>query len=207
MRKLLVVPAPRALPLAQLPRAERVDAARNREAILCAARRLVAEQGPEAITMDRLAAAAGVGKGTLFRHFGDRAGLFHALLDESERRLQEGFIRGPAPLGPGAPERDRIVAFGRALLELTADRGELLLAATPPNGGPRYASPVFQAYWGHLLVLLEPLVGAARATYLADVLLGALAPELVVYQLRRGMTLDELQERFTELSAGLLGVD
>ena len=112
-------------------RAERVDAARNREAILGAARRLFAERGPASITMDRLAGAAGVGKGTLFRRFGDRAGLFHALLDETERRLQEGFIRGPAPLGPGAPARERLIAFGHALLELTAERGELLLAATP----------------------------------------------------------------------------
>ena len=122
-------------------RPERVDAARNREAILCAARRLVAEQGPASITMDRLAEAAGVGKGTLFRRFGDRASLFHALLDESERRLQEGFIRGPAPLGPGAPPRERLIAFGRALLELTAERGELLLAATPDTAQRAFDSP------------------------------------------------------------------
>ena len=100
---------------------------RNREAILCAARRLVAEEGPGSITMDRLAEAAGVGKGTLFRRFGDRASLFHALLDESERRLQEGFIRGPAPLGPGAPPRERAdrVRPGAA----RADRGARRSAA------------------------------------------------------------------------------
>jgi AcrR family transcriptional regulator len=183
----------------QSVRAERVDAVRNREAILCAARRLVAEQGPGSITMDRLAEAAGVGKGTLFRRFGDRASLFHALLDESERRLQEGFIRGPAPLGPGAPPRERMIAFGRALLDLTADRGELLLEALPPLASGRYDSPVHQAYRGHLTVLLERLVDPDRAGYLADVLLGALAPELVVHQLRSGMELAEIQQRFAEL--------
>jgi AcrR family transcriptional regulator len=156
--------------------------------------------------MDRLAAAAGVGKGTLFRRFGDRAGLFHALLDESERRLQEGFIRGPAPLGPGAAERERLVAFGDALLELTAERGELLLAAIPAEARARYAGPVQQAYWSHLVVLLEALVGAERAPYLADVLLGALAPELVLHQIRRGMTLPELRQRFAELISQLLPV-
>lgn len=180
---------------------------RNREAILCAARRLVDERGADAITMDALAAAAGVGTGTLFRHFGDRAGLFHALLDESERRLQEGIIRGPAPLGPGAPPAERLEAFGHALIAFTADRAELLLAASPPLGAPRYASPVFQAYWGHLWVLLEPVVGPPRASYLADVLLSALTPELVVHQLRRGSTLGELQTRFSELVADLLGGD
>ena len=97
--------------------------------------------GPGSITMDRLAAAAGVGKGTLFRHFGDRAGLFHALLDESERRLQEGFIRGPAPLGPGAPERERV--DGVRPRAARADRRARRTAAggdAPRPASSRYAS-------------------------------------------------------------------
>ena len=53
--------------------------------------------------MEAVACEAGVGKGTLFRRFGDRASLFHALIDDRERDFQEAFIRGPAPLGPGAP--------------------------------------------------------------------------------------------------------
>src|SRR5438270_8492855 len=153
------MPTPRQLPVLAPQRPERVDAARNREAILCAARQLLAEQGAASITMDRLAVAAGVGKGTLFRRFGDRAGLFHALLDESERRLQEGFIRGPAPLGPGAPARERLIAFGRSLLELTAERGELLLAALPATAELRRSSPVHLAYRSHLLSLLEQPAG------------------------------------------------
>lgn len=49
------------------------DALRNRALLLDAARRLVAERGADAVTMDDVAAAAGVGKGTLFRRFGSRA--------------------------------------------------------------------------------------------------------------------------------------
>ena len=82
---------------------ERSDAARNRELILAAARRLFEEEGPAAVSMDRVAEEAGVGKGTLYRRFGDRSGLALALLDARERELQEELIRGPAPLGPGAP--------------------------------------------------------------------------------------------------------
>jgi len=149
------MPEPVELPLAPDVRTERVDAARNREAILVAAERLLRARGCDSITMDELAFEAGVGKGTVLRRFGDRAGLFHALLDESERRLQEGFIRGPAPLGPGAPPRERLIAFGHALLALTAERGDLLLEALPPLAGLRYESPVHQAYRGHLVVLLE----------------------------------------------------
>ena len=71
--------------------------------------------------MDAVAAEAGVGKGTLFRGFGDRAGLVLALLTEQERRLQEDVIRGPAPLGPGAPPVERLIAFGERLFAHYAD--------------------------------------------------------------------------------------
>ncbi len=92
------------LPLIQ-PEApkERADAARNRQRILEAAGALVAEQGIEAISMDDVARAACVGTGTLYRRFGDRAGLAFALLDEQTRDFQNALISGPPPLGPGAP--------------------------------------------------------------------------------------------------------
>ena len=63
---------------------ERGDAARNRRLLLDAARTLIAERGPDAVSTDDIAAAAGVGKGTLFRRFGSRAGLMLELLDEDE---------------------------------------------------------------------------------------------------------------------------
>lgn len=95
------------------PRAERADAARNRELLLAAARAMIAEDGVENVTMDALAERAGVGKGTVFRRFGSRAGIFRALLDDSEYRFQERVLSGPPPLGPGAPPRERIIAYGR----------------------------------------------------------------------------------------------
>jgi AcrR family transcriptional regulator len=188
------------LPLTPEPRVERIDAARNRAAILEAAARLLRAGGTESITMDRLACEAGVGKGTVFRRFGDRASLFHALLDDSERRLQEAFIRGPAPLGPGAPPEERLCAFGRALLALTVERGDLLLAAQAPVRGSRFRSPVYGAYLAHIRSLLTEL-GCEHWEYLADVLLAALDPELVLHQLARGMTLEELERSWEQLVA------
>jgi AcrR family transcriptional regulator len=175
-----------------------VDAIRNRAAILEAAERMLRDQGAEAITMDRLACEAGVGKGTLFRRFGDRASLFHALLDESERRLQEGFIRGPAPLGPGAPPVDRLVAFGHALLDLTVERGDLLLAAQPPEPGLQYRSPVYAAYRAHVRALLGE-AGVEDPDYLADVLLAVLAPELIINQLEGGIDLERCKRGWAGL--------
>lgn len=185
-------------------RAERADAARNRAAILHAAERLLRDQGAEAITMDRLACQAGVGKGTLFRRFGDRANLFHALLDETERRLQEGFIRGPAPLGPGAPPAERLIAFGHALIELTAERGDLLLAAQPQELALRYKSAVHGAYRAHVSHLLRELE-AAEDEYLADVMLGALVPELILHQFERGMTTQDCRDGWENLVRRLVG--
>ncbi len=84
---------------------ERADAARNRERILCAARSLFAERGAGCVSMDDVAAAAGVGKGTLFRRFGSRAALAHAVLSEQESAFQEGFIRGEPPWARGRRRR------------------------------------------------------------------------------------------------------
>ncbi|MBV9338970.1 MAG: TetR/AcrR family transcriptional regulator [Solirubrobacterales bacterium] len=186
------------LPQVESGRARRIDAVRNREAILDAATRLLRDRGAAAITMDCVASEAGVGKGTLFRRFGDRAGLFHALLDESERRLQEGFIRGPAPLGPGAPPAERLIAFGQELLQLTAKRGDLFLASLPPEHGLRYRSPVYGAYRAHVRTLLEQ-AGVAHADYVADGLLAALDPELIMHQLGRGLSLEECQRGWATL--------
>lgn len=95
---------------------ERGDAARNRLLLLHAARTLIDERGTEAVSMDDIATAAGVGKGTLFRRFGSRAGLMMVLLDEDERALQQAYLFGPPPLGPDAPPLQRLLAFGHERL-------------------------------------------------------------------------------------------
>jgi AcrR family transcriptional regulator len=96
------------------PKPERADAARNRQQLLATAREMLAESGPDQLTMDALAERSGLGKGTVFRRFGTRAGIFQALLDDGERGLQEQVLSGPPPLGPGAPPIERLIAYGRA---------------------------------------------------------------------------------------------
>lgn len=71
-------------------RPPRSDAQRNRELLLETAQRLFAEQGVENVSMSAIAEAAGVGKGTLYRHFPDgKQTLCHTLLDKEQRELQE----------------------------------------------------------------------------------------------------------------------
>ena len=96
------------------PRAERADATRNRLLLLAAARTIITTQGVDKLTMDGLAERAGLGKGTVFRRFGTRAGIFQALLDDEERDFQQAVLSGPPPLGPGATPLDRLIAYGRA---------------------------------------------------------------------------------------------
>src|SRR5881227_2690147 len=108
---------------------ERADAARNRLKILEAARMLFAERGVDNVSMDDVAREACVGKGTLYRRFGDRASLALALLDEHERELQESLLRGEPPLGPGAPAHDRLHAFGEAYLDVLDTHHALIVEA------------------------------------------------------------------------------
>src|SRR3954470_2927711 len=78
----------------------RADAARNRARLLEAATRLVAEHGAAGVTMEAVAAPASVGKGTVFRRFGDRTGLLTALLDHSEKTFPAAFVTVRGHLGP-----------------------------------------------------------------------------------------------------------
>jgi AcrR family transcriptional regulator len=197
---------PLELPLFEPARHERADAARNREAIMCAAQRLVSERGADCVTMDEVAYAAGVGKGTLFRRFGDRAGLLRALLDERERAFQEDFIRGAPPLGPGAGARERLIAFGRRALEDLELQGDLILAAEHGAPGLRLLHRVYAAHRAHVAVLLADVAPARDGEYIADVLLGALAAEVVLYQRRvLGMSVQRLADGWVAMLDGLLG--
>ena len=168
------------LPVIQEEVPLRADAARNRDKVLAAAERLFREHGPSCVSMDAVAAEAGVGKGTLFRGFGDRAGLVLALLTEQERRLQEDVIRGPAPLGPGAPPVERLVAFGERLLEHWAQHGELI-AAAEQGGAMRYRSAPFSFYRLHVQTLVQEAVPGEDWEYLADSLLAAIRVDHIRY--------------------------
>ncbi|MGW6903102.1 TetR/AcrR family transcriptional regulator [Streptomyces sp. NPDC054940] len=135
---------------------ERADAARNRARLLEAAALLVAERGAEHVTMREVAETAGVGKATLFRRFGDRDGLLLALLGEAEAEFEEAYTEGPPPLGPGAPARDRLEAFGCALIErivADADLGAALSRQVLPKR--RHASDTGRAFHQHVSSLLR----------------------------------------------------
>src|SRR3954451_3269300 len=139
------------LPVDDSAPSERGDAARNRGLLLDAARRLIADRGAEAVTMDDVAAAAGVGKGTLFRRFGSRAGLMLVLLDEDEKVQQQAFMFGPPPLGPGAPPLERLLAHRESRLKIFM-RHRALLSDANRDPQMRFNEPMM-LHHRHIRVL------------------------------------------------------
>ena len=191
------------LPVIQPAAAERSDAARNRERILCTARRRFAERGASCVSMDDIADAAGVGKGTLFRRFGSRAALASAVLSDDEARLQEGFIRGEPPLGPGAPARERLIAFGCARLDLLDAHAELIAAAEV--AGAHLGSEPYAASRLHVSLLLREIDPDCDAELLADTLLAPLSAGMFLYQRDvRGVALERLKAGWRALLEGVL---
>ena len=170
------------------PRAERADAARNRRHLLATARQMLAEHGPNTLTMDGLAERAGLGKGTVFRRFGTRAGIFAALLDDDEQAFQRQVLSGPPPLGPGAPPLERLIAYGRARTGFLIAHGDIARAALdgyqPIPAGSQ--SPISQL---HIRMLLGQLdLSGADLDMLATQLTAALDGPFLLYLAASGTT-------------------
>jgi len=163
------------------PHAERADAARNRVHLLTTARQMLAEQGAARLTMDGLAERAGLGKGTVFRRFGTRAGIFQALLDDDEREFQERVLSGPPPLGPGAAPLERLIAYGRAravFMVRLRDIARAALDGSQPTPAGRQ-TPMSQV---HIRMLLAGLsLGRADLDMLAIQLTAALDGPVLLY--------------------------
>lgn len=187
------------------PHRERSDAVRNRRRLLDVAARLVAEHGAENITMDQVAAGAGVGKGTVFRRFGDRAGLMRALLDHAEKSFQQAFLTGPPPLGPGATPADRLRAFGTAAIEHRLRYRDLYLASELPAPRRYGEDPPRDLAARHIVMLLDAAGVSGDVEVFAEGLLAYLdTPLLNHLNTRRGMTAEHLSAGWVEMVGHLI---
>ena len=191
------VPSRRGLPSGTA--AERRDAARNRERLLQAARELIAQCGAEDLTMDRLAEHAGVGKGTVFRRFGSRAGLMLTLLSESEADFQARFMFGPPPLGPGAPGLERLISFGAERISYVMEFGDLVLAAEHASRG-RFEAPAAALWHRHIEVLLREEGFGPDPWLMAGSLAATLDPERLLNLVKaHGVTAERLTASWQDL--------
>ena len=159
------------------PRRERADAARNRARILASAEVLFAEYGVGAVSMDQIATAAGVGKGTLFRRFGDKAGLGVALLATRERDLQQAILSGPPALGPGAEPAARLAAFLTAYQDFLDAHLDLIRMSETASPSARYRVGAYRFWHRHVAMLLHAARPDLDADYLAHTLLALLSAD------------------------------
>jgi AcrR family transcriptional regulator len=180
---------------------ERCDAAEHRQQVLAAAARLFGERGVQAVTMDDIARAAGVGKGTLYRRYAHKGLLCLALLESCWRRFQEDAVAELARTATCLSPLARLTRFlGRLVdwIEGHIDWLDVIAGAAREQPGDACRGPIFQ--WQHRVVagLLAQASDQGEAAvedpvYTADVLLAALAVNLYAYQRRvRGYTPEQI---------------
>jgi len=127
------------IPAQALPRVQRADARRNRDAVLDAARKLMATDGLDT-QMDDIAREAGVGVGTVYRHFPNKEDLIYALAEHRFERLAEFARDALAEEDPG-PAFERYLYRGaelqvtdRSLSEIMRDRPDAMQAGAQRVG-------------------------------------------------------------------------
>ncbi|MGW2014200.1 TetR/AcrR family transcriptional regulator [Streptomyces sp. NPDC001927] len=190
--------------LPQPERRTRKDAARNRQAVLEAADALFARsERPEDLTMADIAAAAGVGKGTLFRAFGDRAGLLRALYEARLEPVVEAVETGPPPLGPTAPPQDRVPALLDAILCFKLDNRPLALALEESGTSSSPYQAGHYAHWhDRLRSVLEQLPALPNPAFTAHALLAATRADLVEQLAgKEGVPREQLRAQLAEYAS------
>jgi len=197
-------PAAPALPM-QGWRPQREAATRNHQALLDAAAELVRERGVADVDVRDIASRAGVGVGTVYRRFGDKANLIAAVIGQQERDLQDALLSGPAPLGPGAPPADRLAAFLQALCALTEANLDILTASEGASPAARFRIGAYSAWRLHVTVLLRQADPALDADWWADTLLAPLGAALYRHQRReRGFSAERIAANTTAAARRLL---
>src|SRR5262245_36220821 len=168
-------------------RRERRDARENRQQILAIAKQLFAAQGIDRTTMHEIARAAGVGQGTLYRHFADKGEICHALIREDLAAFQErvgAMIGGADAAGSPLARLEILIAEKN---RLTESHLPLLAAMEETPAGVRRGKPFRGPFhsWLHeqisnLLVqaIAQGEVAPLDVAFTADALLAAVAPPI-----------------------------
>lgn len=187
-------------------RAERRDAAENRQRVLAAAKALFAEHGVANVHMAQIAEAAGVGKGTLYRRFANKADLCVALMHDQLSEHQAAMLaRLQGMQEAKVPYLARLQDFLEEVVSFTEQHVPLLFEVQRGGqiGGLEGDSPFFE--WQHMTVsgLLNAAVRAGELpahTHVAmrvDLLLAPLTASYFRY-LRRRYSLAEIRRAMRE---------
>ncbi|MGI5242762.1 TetR/AcrR family transcriptional regulator [Dactylosporangium sp. CA-139066] len=148
-------------------RQPRADAVRNRQRVLSAASEAFAESGPS-VSLDDVARRAGVGPGTVHRHFPTKDALFAAVIEDRLRQLAERAAALADAADPGP-------AFFDFFHHLAGEAAQnlALSAALTDTAGP---GPAIHAAGAQLEAALSRLLERAQAA-------GAVRPDLTTREL------------------------
>ncbi len=134
------------------PREPRSDATRNHQALIRAATAAVHQEGPR-VPMATIAADAGVGIGTLYRHFATREDLLAYLTHGS---FEQVLANAQAAARTGATAAAALQLFIEAAI---GQRNELVL---PLHGGPPAAAPATRALQQQIHQIIQQIIDRGR---------------------------------------------
>ncbi len=172
----------------EVGRAVRSDAVENRRRILESAREAFAERGVDGISMHQIGRTAGVGQGTLYRHFEHKGALCSALLSEEIEGFVEEMRRRTEGRGSAL---GRLKWFSGRVARFNEENGALLGAIRDSAAGGRrvelYNNPFYERLKGTVVGLLNEAADGETSPELdtecvADTLLAALNIDLYLYQ-------------------------
>lgn len=190
--------------------AERRDAAENRRKILAAAKQLLETRPIQEICMDEVARTAGVGKGTVYRRFEDRAALCRALLNDVATDLQNAAL---ADFGvpSGSSWTQRINRLLEELFDFHANNAQILSEARSCSRGNRFEHPAHAWQRATLVAYLKQANHAGEssvrdAPFVADLVLSGLDPDLITFHMECGSSQSKLRNRFLASASQTLGL-
>jgi AcrR family transcriptional regulator len=135
---------------------------RLREKILTSALELFAHNGFDRVTADELAAGARVGKGSVYRQFGSKEGLYAAAIIAGSRKLRSQIERA---LQEERSYPDRIDAIVRHVLSSLRDRGDFFVLMHDPNAIlPSEAARKYRRECKELSLLIGQVLKEGAAT-------------------------------------------
>ncbi|MFJ6503124.1 TetR/AcrR family transcriptional regulator [Streptomyces sp. NPDC091879] len=155
------------------PRAKRADARRNQESLLDAAAAIFAESGVEAPVRD-VAARAGVGTATIYRHFPTRADLIIAVYRHQVEACAEA---GPALLAAGPSPYAALTRWIDLFVDFLVTKRGLAAVLQPDNTA---FDGLHTYFLDRLLPVCTRLLDAAADS-------GEIRPDLKAYELMRGV--------------------
>lgn len=165
----------------QEPRPIRSDALKNHELLLETAQRLFNQHGVESVSMSMVAETAGVGKGTLYRHFPEgKPQLCTELINADQLDLQERTLhrlRGQ----PGDPLGNLRWFLGEVVAFVGRNR-ELLFSGVIDKSGAYLGHPAHSWWRQTIRGLLHQLHPSVDIEYAADVLFVMLDPRTIRFQ-------------------------